>query len=248
MNQDTSDLKIILTNDVSMRLIWCPSGRFLMGNPSSDGGDRPHEVELTQGFWIGATLVTIELWQSLGFPLTNGLKALPDHPISETRWYDAMDFCSQLTEKLRSNELIEDTQAFNLPTEAQWEYACRAGTTSTWFFGEEVELLGDYGWSRENAQRSTHPVAALKPNPWGLYDLYGNVYEWCLDEANLYPRTKDLIKDPIGSIISGGKVMRGGDFITPARLCSSYYRLSCEANNRMFDPIGFRLVLNTLSI
>ncbi|HFS82513.1 MAG TPA: formylglycine-generating enzyme family protein, partial [Epsilonproteobacteria bacterium] len=141
-----------------------------------------------------------------------------NHPIISVSWHDAKAYCDWLSEKTGDE--------YRLPTEAEWEYACRAGTTTKWSFGDDEEELEKYAWYRENSNRTTHPVGEKKPNPWGLYDMHGNVWEWCED---WYDEDKDT------------KVLRGGSWNNVADYTRSASRFRYIPGGRGYS-VGVRLL------
>jgi formylglycine-generating enzyme required for sulfatase activity len=169
--------------DLLNSMISIPEGTFMMGNTDDTHGQaqftKPvHEVNL-QGFQIGAYEVTqaqfLEVMSSNPsyFQEVNGYLDTGNNPVEYVTWFEAKEFCTKLS--------AMTGRTFTLPSEAQWEYACRAGTTTLYSFGDDDALLGDYAWYLENSENQTHPVGTKSPNPWGLYDMHGNVEEWCLD-------------------------------------------------------------------
>ena len=168
-----------------------------------------------------------------------GFEQTDSHPVVNVSWNDASEFCKWL-------EVHEGALRFELPTEAQWEYACRAGTTEAWHFGNRDTDLKRYGWYLSNSKGKTHPVCQLNPNPFGLYDMHGNVWEWCSDKfaADYYANSPG--RNPIGA--DGGKerVQRGGAFHRPAANCRSAFRYMNPPHNRAHS-IGFRVTARVLT-
>ena len=167
-------------------------------------------MTLTKPFLLGVHEVTQGQWQAvMGTTPWKGKKYVKegdDYPATYVSWNDAVEFCRKLSEK----EGLE----YRLPTEAEWEYACRAGTTTAYSFGDDASELGEYAWYRENAwdagQKYAHTVGQKKPNPWGLYDMHGNVFEWCQDWYGDYP--SGSVTDPTGPASGDSRVLRGGSF------------------------------------
>ena len=157
-------------------------------------------------------------------------------------WHEAVAYCAELTEQAREEELLPEGYEYRLPTEAEWEYACRAGTTTRFSYGDDPDYtqLGEYAWYSNNSSKTTHPVGQKKPNGWGLYDMHGNVWEWCLDWYGDYPG--DNITDPQGPTKGTFCVRRGGRWGTPARYCRSATRDYSQPNFR-HSGVGFRIVL-----
>ena len=161
-----------------------------------------------------------------------------DRPVEQVSWEDVTEFCRQLS------ALPDERQAgrgYRLPTEAEWEYACRAGTTTVYYFGNGESGLGDFGWFRRNARRVTHPVGQKKPNAWGLFDMHGNVWEWCSDGYGDYP--KGVASDPRGPSTGSFRVCRGGCWRVTAGYCRSAGRGRYGPTYRSSD-LGFRLALS----
>jgi formylglycine-generating enzyme required for sulfatase activity len=163
---------------VTQRLRWIPAGTFLMGSPESEAGrwpdERPqHEVTLTRGFWMFDTPVTQQLWRAVMGDNPSQFNG-DLRPVEKVSWDDTQRFLKALNQKLGD-------AVFVLPSEAQWEHACRAGTNTAYAFGDDAAKLDDFAWYRDNSAGKTHPVATKQPNAWGLFDMHGNVLEWCQD-------------------------------------------------------------------
>jgi formylglycine-generating enzyme required for sulfatase activity len=169
-------------------------------------------------------------WKNTGWAQTD------DHPVVNVTWNDAVAFCEWLSEK--------EGRTYELPTEAEWEYACRAGTKTRYYFGDDAGELGEYGWYRENADRGTHPVGTKKPNDWGLFDMHGNVWQWCADGKRAYPQeaSKNPVKDPKNLFDSANRGLRGGSWLDDPRVCRAAYRHDDVPGSRN-SYIGFRVVL-----
>ena len=153
-------------------LIWIPSGTFNMSGTI---------VYLTKSFWMGKYPVTQAEWQSLMGNNPSGFSGNPNRPVEQVNWSDAVSYCAALTTRERTAGHINTNWVYRLPTEAEWEYACRAGTTNTYYFGEDPygTRLRWYAWYSVNSGGQTHNVGGRAPNPWGLYDMAGNVFQWC---------------------------------------------------------------------
>jgi len=152
-------------------------------------------------------------------------------------WQDAMEFCGKLTQLPQERDA---RRVYRLPTEAEWEYACRAGTKTKYSFGDADLQLDNYGWFSGNAV-NTHPVGLKKPNGWGLYDMHGNVWEWCSDFYGYYP--DGAVTDPQGLLSGSGRVLRGGSWLSAAKNCRSAYR-DWTATSRSGNHLGFRLAMS----
>ncbi|MBU6303700.1 MAG: SUMF1/EgtB/PvdO family nonheme iron enzyme, partial [Verrucomicrobia bacterium] len=221
-----------------MEMIWCPKGKFTMGQVGGDSDETPHEVTLTRGFWLAKHEVTHAQWQAvMGNQPWNFTESGPDAPVENVSWEDAMAFCRKLTERERAAGALPVGWEYSLPTEAQWEYACRAGTTTVYSFGDEEARLGDYAWYDENSEDKTHPVGLKKPNAWGLHDMQGNVWEWCFDWNDDYPT--GAVTDPFGPKEGVGRVSRGGSWSFSASNCRAADRAGLVPAVRI-DDLGFR--------
>ena len=215
-----------------------PAGSFTMGSPSSELGHRPdetpHRVTLTQSFWIGATGVTQTQYEAIMGANPSRFKG-PDFPVDTVNWDESREFCRKLTERERAAGRLPAGFAYTLPTEAQREYACRAGTGGP--FAGEVNAIS---WYSGNSDEQPHAVARKQPNAWGLYDMQGNLWEWCLDWYGNYPRTD--VTDPTGPAKGDSRVYRGGAWFHSADLCRAAYRYKMEPAYRG-SLLGFRIVL-----
>jgi formylglycine-generating enzyme required for sulfatase activity len=234
-----------LVNSLDMKFVLIPAGEFLMGSPESIW-ETPHRVEITEPFFLGVYEVTeSEFEKVMGTNPSSDKGAGPTTPVENVSWSDALEFCTRLS--LLPAEQATGRQ-YRLPSEAQWEYACRAGSTSRYCLDESTEYLGAYAWCRENSQLKKHPVGEKKPNAWGLYDMHGNVEEWCEDwhELGYYDRFKSGVAlDPRGPTPTGPttfweRVLRGGCWISDADSCRSAYRCSMKPSYRS-NLIGFRV-------
>jgi formylglycine-generating enzyme required for sulfatase activity len=146
-----------------------------------------------------------------------------------------------LTGKERAAGRLPVGYEYRLPTEAEWEYGCRAGTTTVFSFGDDESKLGEYGWYNSNSSNTTHPVGEKKPNGWGLYDVHGNVFEWCQDWRGDYPGGS--VTDPQGAATGSYRVRRGGYWYSGAGYCRSEYRNDFDEPGSRSDGVGFRPVL-----
>jgi formylglycine-generating enzyme required for sulfatase activity len=226
-------------NSIGMELVWCPPGTFWMGSPEDEVGryedETLHEVTLTRGFWIGRHPVTQGQWEEvMGGNPSEFKESGPHAPVEEVSWDDAQEFCRALSER--------DGREYRLPTEAEWEYACRAGSTSAWCFGDDEEELGDYAWYDENSDDRTHPVGRKKPNAWGIHDMHGNVWEWCADWYDDYPDIPAT--DPLGPEDGSPRVICGGSWSYNAEYCRSALRHGLDPDSRFFD-LGFRVAVSS---
>jgi len=198
-----------------------------------------HRVKLTKSFHLGRTEVTQVQWKAvMGTTPWKGKQSVKegdDYPATFVNWDDAVEFCRKLSEK----EGVE----YRLPTEAEWEYACRAGTTTVYSFGDDESQLAEYAWYENNArwagEEYAHIVGQKKPNPWGLYDMPGNVSEWCQDWYGEYPSGD--VTDPVGPASGSLRVLRGGSWDDFARSCRSTHRNRYAPSGRI-SFLGFRVL------
>ena len=209
---------ILLPGGEKMEMVWCPAGAFMMGSPSGFLGiggevgrwdvEMQHRVTLTKGFWMAKTGVTQGQWKSVMGSNPSWYKG-DDLPMESVSWEDCQEFCRKAGMGLR------------LPTEAQWEYACRAGATGDY---AGTGKLDDMGWYEDNSGDQTHPVGQKAPNAWGLYDMHGNVWEWCADWYDDGYYEKSPGRDPEGPASGGSRVLRGGCYWNDPRSCRSASR------------------------
>jgi formylglycine-generating enzyme required for sulfatase activity len=192
-----------------------------------------HQVTISKPFYIQTTEVTQGQWKKVMGDNPSSFKDCGDDcPVENVSWLMAQGFIRKLNQ-------TEGTNKYRLPTEAEWEYVCRAGTTTKYSFGNGVEELPDYAWYNINSANRTHPVAQKKPNSWGLYDMHGNVWEWCMDWHDDYP--SGAVTDPRGPSSSQHRVMRGGSWPNnPATLTSAFRGQDYPVIQS--SDIGFRLV------
>ena len=239
------------TNAIGMEFVLIPAGNIMMGSHISPeeavrkyGGiaelfkrEHPqHKVTISEPFYLQATAVTQGQWEKVTGKNPSGFnKCGDDCPVEMVSWDDAQTFVEELNE-------IEGTDKYRLPTEAEWEYACRGvKITTNFFFGNDVGNLGKYAWFESNSERKTLPVGQKEPNPWGLYDMHGNVWECVADDwhGNYDEAPTDgraWIDDPRGA----SRVIRGGSWQDRARYCLSAFRFDVDPDSR-YDTVGFRL-------
>ena len=242
--QRAAALEVLL----AMELIGIPAGTFTMGSPANEKNHFDDEaqvsVTLTQSFELGKYEVTQGLWKSvMGTEPWNGegnVKADKDCPATFVSWNDATKFCQQLTAIERKSGKLKANEGYRLPTEAEWEYACRAGTTTAFSFGNNKSKLGEYAWFTGNtgSEQYAHKAGLKNPNPWDFHDMYGNVAEWCSDwyGGKLIGGT-----DPVGPESGSGRVVRGGGWGLIPGDCRSADRLANDPSSRGSN-LGFRVV------
>ena len=241
-------------NPNSARLTWISPGQFVMGSPSNEqernNDETQHNVIISKGFYMGKYLVTQAEYQSVIGNNPSSFQGNPSYPVEQISWFEATNYCAVLTQREQSAGRCPTDWSYRLPTESEWEYACRAGTTTRFSYGDDLNYtsLGNYAWYRDNSadnadipyQPFPHRVGQKLPNPWGLHDMHGNVYEWCLDwssESLPGGSVTDLKSPGSGSY----RVVRGGSFNGDAVTCRSACRRS--ALNGRYGFIGFRVVL-----
>jgi formylglycine-generating enzyme required for sulfatase activity len=238
-DQDAKSKTISLTNGVKLELLHCPDGTFMMGSPVDEANRRDneplHRVILTNPFWIGKTEVTQSQWMTV---MGNNPSKHQggDLPVEMVSWNDAMAFCARLNEYAKKTGKLPNGYEYRLPTEAEWEYACRAGTNTPYAGFTSPK---DLGWYTDNSGGQTHPVGQKQPNAWGLYDMRGNVWEWCQDKGGSYPAT--AVINPIG-FEGGNPVLRGASWGSVADYCRSALRHGGGVTYVERD-VGFRIVL-----
>ncbi len=235
------ELSVDLGKGVKLEMVLVPAGEFLMGSPDSDkdAGDEEkpqHRVRITKPFYLGKYLVTQEQWQTVMGSNPSHFTD-PKNPVEEVSWDDCRLFLDKLDAKIGSQH-----EKFSLPTEAQWEYACRAGSGRRYYFGDDEADLGDYGWCLANADNKPRPIGQKKPNACGLYDMHGNVGEWCQDwyGGGYYAASK--MDDPNGPATGTNRVNRGGGWDRPARYSRAAYRSYYSPGFRL-DYVGVRVCL-----
>lgn len=222
-----------LTNSIGMKLAYIPAGEFMRE------GSR---VRISKAFLIGTTEVTQGQWYSVMRTsvsqqrnLADRSWSLPgegdDYPMYYVNWDEAVEFCRKLS--------LKEGREYRLPTEAEWEYACRAGTTTAYHTGDTEQALSEAGWYLGNSDSRTQPVGRKRANAWGLYDMHGNVWEWCSDWHGSYPNGE--VTDPTGPATGSHRVIRGGSWYYTPMLCRSARRGRDSSDYRNSSG-GFRVV------
>lgn len=218
-------------------------GRFRMGSKTNAAEQPVHEVTLGRPFAMAKYEVTQELYQVVMGKNPSKWKG-PRNSVEVVSWREANDFCGRVTELLRAAKRINGSEKVRLPSEAEWEYACRAGTETAWSFGDDVADLTHYAWFKENSKGHDPPVGMKKANPWGFYDMHGYNWEWCADDWS--DDYQDAPTDGRPRRVKGvtDKIIRGGAWPTAADTTRSAYRQHVAADRRD-DTIGFRCVKAT---
>ncbi len=234
-------------------MVQITGGRFIMGEKSEVDAP-PHEA-VVSSFWIDKQLVTQEQFQKIMGANPSRWKG-EKNPVEQLRWSDAVKFCNKRSEfegfqpcyDLKTLRCDFVANGYRLPTEAEWEYACRAGTTSAYFFGDNPSKLGDYAWFDKNSGGHPRAVGQKQPNPWGLYDMTGNVWEWCNDFYKVDYYQESPRENPKGPNEGQNKVLRGGAWRFSAENCRSGYRYNESPGYSDvcfgYDIYGFRCVRN----
>jgi len=220
--------------------VWIPPGNFVMGSPVSEGGEdreRPqHEVIIFPGFWMCDHEVTQKEYETI-MGSSPALFKGESRPVENIKWSEAAEFCKRLTNRERLSGKISNSESYRLPTEAEWEYAARAGTTTARY--NEVSKTA---WIDSNSGGETKSVKLKQANPWGLYDMLGNVWEWVWDLAELYPANS--VVNPVGAECCSNHLFRGGAWSQPAGRARAAQRYEMWGDGSSSD-LGFRIVLST---
>lgn len=220
-------------NTVGMDFVLVPAGDFIMGSQDGLENEAPiHAVRISQPFYLGKHEVTQGQWTAVMQTNPSHFRSDAALPVEQVSWEDVQEFISRLN-------TLEGKRLYRLPTEAEWEYAARAGSSSAYSFGDNAGMLPTYAWHVSNAVGTTHAVGTREPNAWGLYDMYGNVWEWVHDWYGAYPT--DVVTDPPGPEGGEHRVVRGGGWGDDAKLCRSTTRYVNTPSIRYTD-LGFRLV------
>jgi eukaryotic-like serine/threonine-protein kinase len=257
-----------LTNSLGMTLIRIEAGEFLMGTtkdqvdqlmrqfPDSklewfDDEQPQHVVTITQPIFLSIHPVTQGQYQAVMGRNPNHFKGVDERPVESVSWFDGVDFCNRLSELENQKPYyrvdgvdvtIAGGSGYRLPTEAEWEYTCRAGALTLYPFGDEASQLGEYAWYSDEAGGSTHPVGQKRPNGWGVYDMLGNVYEWCADWYDAKCYASPLAANPLSATAGARRVIRGGCWNSWPRLCRTAARRWFAPEYRNFD-LGFRVAV-----
>ena len=234
----------LTVQEVKQTFRWIEAGGFLMGSPPDEperyDNETQHKVTLKQGYWLAESACTLALWMAVMGQNRANFQDYLNNPVTQVCWKDVQNFLSKL------NQLMPDLNA-SLPSEAEWEYACRAGTTTPFSFGdnitpEQVNYNGKFPYKKGEKGlnlEKTVPVKSLPPNDWGLYEMHGNVWEWCADWYGDYPH--EAVTNPKGTTEGTSRVLRGGSWIYYARATRSAYRGIYTPDLRAL--IGFRFAI-----
>lgn len=235
------ELALDLGGGLKLEFALIPAGEFLMGSDDSDprgeNNEKPrHRVRIAKPFYLGKYKIMQDQWDAVMGGNSSAFRG-PKYPVNAVSWDDCQAFIKKLDDKFPPQR-----GKFRLPTEAQWEYACRAGSTTQWSFGDDVSKLGDYAWYRANAEESIHPLGQKKANAWGLYDMHGDLWEWCADSYDRRYYASSPAVDPAGPPPNGYRVLRGGSWYLGPEYARSARRSWLGQNVGSFLH-GFRLAL-----
>jgi formylglycine-generating enzyme required for sulfatase activity len=246
---------VISTRTAQMTLKLIPAGEFGMGSRDEDhdarADEKPrHTIRISQAFYLGITPVTQAQYAAVMGTNPSRFYGWPENPVEQVSWFDATAFCNELSKKeglapyyvIRNwnQVMVGRGEGYRLPTEAEWEYACRAGTETRYSFGDDAAMLGKYVWYHPDSRCQTSPVGQKRPNAWGLYDLHGNVWEWCWDgyDEDYYRNSPGI--DPLGAERAEYRTFRGGSWRDETRYLRSAYR-DGHAPEFRYLSVGFRV-------
>ena len=216
-----------------MQFALIPVGKFEMGSDMGEEKERPvHTVRISKPFYLGIHEVTQGQWETVMGHNPSRFKGDTSRPVETVSWEEVQKFIEKLNP-------MEGGTKYRLPTEAEWEYAARAGSTTAYSFGDDSSQLGKYAWFGDNAGNTTRPVGQLQPNAWGLYDMHGNVWEWVQDWYGGY--AAEPVTDPQGPTSGSDRVVRGGSWSHGAGDCRSADRSRSAPGDRYVN-LGFRLL------
>jgi formylglycine-generating enzyme required for sulfatase activity len=234
-------------------MVLLPAGQFSMGSNTGGADEKPVHTVKVSAFYIDAYLVTQKSYEALMKANPSRWKS-PTNPVEQVRWSDAVRYCNARSkaEGLEPVYNLTTWQANNalggyrLPTEAEWEYACRAGTKTKYYFGDDARKLGTYAWYKSNSGAKPRPIGSKAPNAWGLYDLSGNLSEWCYDRYSRTYYAESAAENPRGPATGDTRVLRGGSWDSEAGECTSSYRHKANPGYADacfgYDVYGFRCV------
>ena len=250
----TDDTTRVLRPQSGGEMVLITGGQFTMGDPQGLADETPHEVYV-DSFYMDKHPISQQLYESV-MGVNPSKRKGPKNPVERMQWTDAVRFCNRCSElegltpcyDLDTWECNFEANGFRLPTEAEWEYACRAGSQTKYFFGDDGAKLAKYAWFKPHSKGRPRPVAQKRPNPWGLYDMHGNVWEWCNDYYSETYYTEGPRENPNGPVSGKKRVLRGGAWSSTAETCRAAHRFSefqvftdaCFGS----DSYGFRRVKN----
>ena len=242
-----------ITNSIGMKLVLIPRGTFMMGSPieeeKREEDEQQHEVTITNDYYLGVTEVTQGQYEKvMGTNPSRSQKTgirnrdFSMYPVNRASWEDAVEFCKKLSELPGEKKA---GRVYRLPSEAEWEYACRAGSKTAHSFEASSRSLDDYAWILGNSSYGINPVGEKQPNAWGLFDMHGNVWEWCSDWLGDYPKVK--VSDPGGPTEGSYRILRGGSWDVTAAYCRSASRHGLPPDYFYGLDLGFRVAMTVPS-
>ncbi len=247
------DSSIVENNDGLVPLVLIPAGSFLMGSELGDKNEIPvHKVAISRSFWMSKYEITKGNYYEIMGMRNLQFFSSKQRPIENVTWFEAIKFCSSLSKKegledcykLLPNDKVEcdfTKKGYRLPTEAEWEYACRAGSKTECYSGNDLFVFELVAWFKDNSDNETHEVGLKESNSFGLYDMHGNVWEWCWDGYSIHYYKESPEIDPTGVNTSANKVIRGGSWFSNAQFCRSAFRVYVPPEIKS-DDRGFRIV------
>jgi len=254
----STGFRLVLGPVANQRLVWIPPGTFVVGSPPCEDHRDPDEqpmtlIRFTYGFWMSKYETTQREYESVMGANPSMFRGDPDRPVENVTWRDALAYCQRLTQREHLAGRLPQGHVYRLPTEFEWEYACRAGTTTLFSFGfdrctrwlDYVDTLCEYAWTSHNSGGQTHPVGTRKPNPWGLFDMHGNVWEWCLNPFVLYPGGHLTVTVGEATNDLPFQCIRGGAWHIDAQGCRTADRQNWFSDKPVtpYGSFGFRVVL-----
>jgi formylglycine-generating enzyme required for sulfatase activity len=250
--------RTMIENSVGMKLVLIPAGEFEMGSDEEPADEKPrHRVKISKPFRLSSTEVTQGQYRDVLGESPSDFKGADTRPVERVSWFDAVKFCNALSASEKRSAYYEikgddvhvvgePGAGYRLPTEAEWEYACRAGSSEKYSFGDDANKLGEYGWfirnSRGKRSPETHNVGMKAANAFGLFDMHGNVWEWCEDRYAPDYYQKSAAVDPHGATAGTLRVARGGGWNYDAQYCRSASRDKVSPKSRR-SRLGFRVAL-----
>ena len=238
---------LFLSDVASLDMIWVEAGSFEMGSPDDEVGrsndEKLHQVVLTKGYWLGKSEVTQGQYKTVTGENPSWTQGM-ELPVEKVSWLEALSFCAKINELEKNAGRLPEGYEYSLPSEAQWEYACRAGTSTPLNSGSELspDNMDKVGWYQGNSCLQIQPVENKQKNSWGFYDMHGNVWEWCSDwYSSTYYENAPMV-DPTGPETGGRRVLRGGSWNDSMEDCRSAVRYYFNPNERA-NYTGFRLAL-----